>query len=442
MMSTVTVALITVFAAHLVMWPTAFKTVEAARQLSQDYGQGGPDKLAHAARSRLAAGRAPSSGDSLNSTIRFAISRLGSRPISFWAFKSAAEKYLRIGNPEVLGSYVDGFVTNQGQNQPYTSPLYPSVKRSSNGVYLLQQIGFPSTFYDVSVVYTMIVAKRPEPAVLASFVPIWENVRIYFNQYVQQYLTANNINATFNIPPEVVSGGNGFPGLANLDFATLTGVGELSISKVPAITTNHTDKIPFVCLEPQVFDAAGKQITRQLVDSRRLVPAAPTAVAANDFGCNSLWTKYYIRGDYIPTRTAPFPTWTRNGSTTTFSVNFPGFYELCDKSFVSVIPTLVQLMNAAPADAFEQKAMIFRAYLATGCAGNFNALFSGNGFTFTGTGGVFSGTVHEVLLAQIPNAIDAVFKDKILGDIAYAFFCIDGSKNCCPTAEPNCEMAR
>jgi hypothetical protein len=55
--------------------------------------------------------------------------------------------------------------------------------------------------------------------------------------------------------------------------------------------------------------------------------------------------------------------------------------------------------------------------------------------------GWLAGTVHEVLLAQIPNAVDAVFKDKVLGDIAYAFFCIDGSKKCCPTAEPNCQMA-
>jgi hypothetical protein len=41
-------------------------------------------------------------------------------------------------------------------------------------------------------------------------------------------------------------------------------------------------------------DAAGRLITRQLVDSRRLVIAAPTAVALKDFGCNSLWSKYYI----------------------------------------------------------------------------------------------------------------------------------------------------
>lgn len=56
----------------------------------------------------------------------------------------------------VTCSYVNGFVTNEGQNQPYMSPLYPSVKRASNGVYLLQQIGFPASFYDVSVVYTMV----------------------------------------------------------------------------------------------------------------------------------------------------------------------------------------------------------------------------------------------------------------------------------------------
>jgi hypothetical protein len=52
-------------------------------------------------------------------------------------------------------------------------------------------------------------------------------------------------------------------------------------------------------------------------------------------------------------------------------VKFPGFYELCSKSFNDVIPTLIQQMNAVPSNAFEEKAMIFRAYLATSCAGRY-----------------------------------------------------------------------
>jgi hypothetical protein len=50
---------------------------------------------------------------------------------------------------------------------------------------------------------SQIVAKRPAPSAVASYVPIWENVRIYFNQYIQQYLAANKISANFSVPPEV-----------------------------------------------------------------------------------------------------------------------------------------------------------------------------------------------------------------------------------------------
>lgn len=46
--------------------------------------------------------------------------------------------------------------------------------------------------------------------------------------------------------------------------------------------------------------------------------------------------------------------------------------------------------KVAPTD-YEKQAIVFRAFLMTSCAGNFNPLFSGNAFVYTGTGGVSSG---------------------------------------------------
>lgn len=42
----------------------------------------------------------------------------------------------------------------------------------------------------------------------------------------------------------------------------------------------------------------------------------------------------------------------------------------------------------AAGDDLVQKVAIFRAYLTQSCAGSFNPLFSGDGFTYTGVWGV------------------------------------------------------
>lgn len=46
-----------------------------------------------------------------------------------------------------------------------------------------------------------IVGKRP--TTIPSFVPTWENVRLYFNAYMQDYLARIGSNEAFNIPEQV-----------------------------------------------------------------------------------------------------------------------------------------------------------------------------------------------------------------------------------------------
>lgn len=82
------------------------------------------------------------------------------------------------------------------------------------------------------------------------------------------------------------------------------------------------------CIANPCTRPAGNNIAAGLIATSRLVQAAPTAVAPDDYGCSPAWTKY-ISGDYVRTQAAPSPTWTINNATglAQFSVAFPGFFE-------------------------------------------------------------------------------------------------------------------
>jgi hypothetical protein len=72
------------------------------------------------------------------------------------------------------------------------------------------------------------------------------------------------------------------------------------------------------------------------------------------------------------------------------------------------------------------KALIFRSYLMTSCAGAFNSLFSGDGFTYTGSSGFLGATGQELLTG------DTDFPEKLIG-IKYVFFCpFDNEGNAIP----------
>jgi hypothetical protein len=76
------------------------------------------------------------------------------------------------------------------------------------------------------------------------------------------------------------------------------------------------------------------------------------------------------------------PTWEGSGSNTTWVPPgyFPGLYEICDKqdpTYTKTLMTFVMRYKALPSGATRRKAILFRAFLATPCAGDFNELFSG-----------------------------------------------------------------
>lgn len=73
---------------------------------------------------------------------------------------------------------------------------------------------------------------------------------------------------------------------------------------------------------------------------------------------------------------------------------------------------------AAAGDATKQ-AVVWRAFLLSNCAGSYNPLFSGDGFTYTGNGGFLGATGTEYITGEtVPQDVPAVFPV-----VRVVFFC-------------------
>lgn len=88
---------------------------------------------------------------------------------------------------------------------------------------------------------------------------------------------------------------------------------------------------------------------------------------------------------------------------------------------------------AAATNAVEE-AIIFRAFLIQNCSGAFNPLFTGDGFTATGFGGLFSPTSSEYIVSpfyqeNVPEKAKAAIP-----------FCINGQNNGRPNPDGSCVL--
>ncbi|KAL4444284.1 hypothetical protein ABPG75_012021 [Micractinium tetrahymenae] len=94
---------------------------------------------------------------------------------------------------------------------------------------------------------------------------------------------------------------------------------------------------------------------------------------------------------------------------------------------------LAQLLREAQGDARKQ-ALLFRAFLIQYCPGNFNTIFSGNGFTYTGVSGMLSPLGTEFISSPL---LVSAWPD---GEHAAIPFCISGTNGGRPTSDGVCEM--
>ena len=92
---------------------------------------------------------------------------------------------------------------------------------------------------------------------------------------------------------------------------------------------------------------------------------------------------------------------------------------LCSPDQAYAAANLLKEKLESTDDVIEQTQW-FRAYLVPSCNGGFNALFSGNGFTYSGNGGLLTGQSSEYIISPF----DA---NDIPGDgKAFIPFCVNG----------------
>jgi hypothetical protein len=105
---------------------------------------------------------------------------------------------------------------------------------------------------------------------------------------------------------------------------------------------------------------------------------------------------------------------------------------ILNANMAQVAQTLQADLAVAASD--EEAAIIFRAFLIQSCSGTFNPLFSGDGFTVTGFGGLLSPTSSEFIVSpffhdDVPQSSKATIP-----------FCINGQNGGKPNPDGSCAI--
>lgn len=99
---------------------------------------------------------------------------------------------------------------------------------------------------------------------------------------------------------------------------------------------------------------------------------------------------------------------------------------------VAIVQTYQQLL-ATQAPTVQQQAVLTRALFIQSTMGNLNELFTGNGFTATGVGGVIMPTSTEVIISPFNTAL--LPPGKGIDSVA---FCLNGANGGLPSAAGTC----
>lgn len=282
--------------------------------------------------------------------------------------------------------------------------------------------GLAGNFANISRAYAIhIVSRRALKALLYSpahnaarreyrtnvnpLTPTWPNVRDYFSYIFQDIGLA--------IPAAVV------PVLESLTEQELTGCPTQCAYTIAAFPGPGPASVPLT-VQPRAPDG-GCPSSQELLASTGFVAAleAPTAVERTSPLCTGNSAGGKAR-PWVPKIDSLAAVSAQRGT------------GACTRAASLAAARLLKAQLAATAgDAIEQ-AQWFRAYLLQTCNGEFNTLFSGNGFTYTGLGGLLSATASEFIVSP--------FNASQLGPGARASvgFCINGLNGGQPNAQGLC----
>lgn len=339
------------------------------------------------------------------------------RSSMFWSYSVNPSKYLRIGSPLHLGNYNEFQAGSNGSS--FGNADFDGLKYKSTYVALMEQIGYGSSDINPKVPHVFIFSKRPLTGRFPppDFIPTWGNVATYFTNYVRAFGGRQYQNFAIETGVTAI--------LRNTSFGDLTGCKtqctyedalfgapnnpnwtSITINGVRNLTTGQCE-LPISSRLPTGYYPG------------RLVLSEPSALNAYDNACSPafvMWRDVFGGGVGGTCRNA-------NNAT-------------CAKAVA------VQMAAAYKnATSFLSKAIIFRAYLLSSFAGSYNSLFSGDGLTYTGNGGLLSATGQEI----VTGYMDA---QTILDDVKYVFFCpydANGNPNPggrCPSSLGNCTVCK
>jgi hypothetical protein len=291
------------------------------------------------------------------------------RAANFFAGSDALEKFLLIGFPLSVGDFVDSL----------SDANFLGLQQISNGQAFLEAIGYSATEVDISQLYALNVFSRKTISKVISS-PLNNN----FTAFVAKIPP---VRPTWDIVREFMEDTFQWQGLkisdAVLDVLDTKSFRDLTLcpaecaySPVSFPSINSTKAVvrgirtgPTTCTPPTEIASDWVQVN-------------PTAVDQTSVFCSPMWQKYYTR--YVDL-------FTQNSCERPRGTPAP----ILNANMARVGQTLAEDLAAAP-DA-EEAAIIFRAFLVQSCAGTFNPLFGGDGFTVTGFGGLLSATASEYI---------------------------------------------
>jgi hypothetical protein len=306
----------------------------------------------------------------------------------FWSGHDGLEKYLRMGFPQSVGDWTVA----------PDDPTFPGLQKFSNGQSLLTQIGYPAAYASVAKTYSLNIASAAavRRALQSqrfgsnpfSFVASIGPISPTWTKSVAAYNEALGPCCGVRIPRAVA------PVLDATTFGELSGC-------VPQCTYEALGFPSQAAPNPVVIgtrDANGQCVppaegAGALVNPTYFVDDAGKDDPASA-GCNQRWRELCNA----------FATIYVNGCTSD-AVGAAG-------------KLLAQELDASP--NVEDQAVIFRAYSAQACSGDFNPINAGNGFTATGFGGLFTPTSTEFITSPITFAsLPSYAKETV-------FLCING----------------
>jgi len=350
------------------------------------------------------------------------------KTVSFWSYGNNVEKYLRIGRTDMtLGNFVDNPPPAGLQNGKFAG-----IQTGKNFAGLLEAIGYSSTATDPKRPYFLVVTKKPSAQKAITYKPTWSNIVKYIQYFIQN--TAAVDEGAYKV--------------AGIDFATAKQYKEFTFDPT---TTEILQKATFAdlsgCLAECTYqDTTYGNITPDTLRNESWITPTVTGKRTNETACQLDPKKHAQYKDAVTRFELTEPTIIKEDDAAHCGETWNKFYKKFN-DFSWTFTNFGQNLTSNRATALLMaktyneetnplvKTIVLRTYLSQFPAGSFNALFSGDGYTYTGNGGFVGATGTEIHTGEIPSKGEV---SRVFPTVRLVFFCIvnvDGNpylNNICP----------